>query len=349
MTSKPSACILSVSGPVLTGEEKNLLASVQPWGVILMGRSCVTPDQVRGLVDSIWDALQRACLIFIDQEGGRVARLKPPAWPVFPAAGQFGALYAQDPQAGLEAAHLSHRLMAHELASISIHADCAPVLDLPVSGAHDVIGDRAFAASTDAAIALASAALGGLRDGGVAGVIKHMPGHGRAEVDSHKQLPRVKADERDLLARDLLPFQALADTPMAMSAHIAYEAWDAGFPATLSKKVISEIIRGRIGFQGLLMTDDLGMNALGGSLAERTRAALDAGCDVALHCSGFIKEPDIILAEMRDVGEAAGEMSELTLARAARAEAAAGQTKPFDVEAGWARLRSLVPSLGAAA
>lgn len=349
MNSVPRACILSVSGLVLTPGEKALLADIQPWGVILMGRSCGSPDQVRALVSDIWNALQRPCLIFIDQEGGRVARLKAPAWPVFPAAGTFGAIYAADPETALEAAWLSHRLMGAELAAISIHADCAPVLDLPVPGADGVIGDRAFAGEPDAAIRLASAALAGLRDAGVAGVIKHMPGHGRAEVDSHMALPRVKASDADLAARDLLPFTALADAPMAMSAHIAYEAWDSTHPATQSARVISDIIRGRIGFQGILMTDDLGMNALGGSLADRTRAAHAAGCDIALHCSGFVKDPDLILAEMREVGEASPELSGVALARATEAEAATTHASAFDVEAGWARLRALVPGLGVAA
>lgn len=349
MNPAPRACILSVSGLVLTPGEKALLADIQPWGVILMGRSCGTPDQVRALVADIWNALQRPCLIFIDQEGGRVARLKAPAWPVFPAAGTFGAMYARDEAVALEAVWLSHRLMGHELASISIHADCAPVLDLPVPGADDVIGDRAFADQPDAAIKLASAALTGLRDAGVAGVIKHMPGHGRAEVDTHKALPRVTASDADLTTRDLVPFMELADAPMAMSAHIAYEAWDSAYPATQSAKVISDIIRGRIGFQGILMTDDLGMNALGGSLADRTRAAHAAGCDIALHCSGFVKDPDLILAEMREVGEASPELAGIALSRAAEAEAASTHATEFDVEAGWARLRALVPGLGAAA
>ena len=349
MTTTPRACILSVSGLVLTPEEKILLADIQPWGVILMGRSCGSPDQVRALVDEIWLAMARPCLIFIDQEGGRVARLKAPAWPVFPAAGRFGELYARNEEAALEAAWLSHRLMGHELASVSIHADCAPLLDLPVPGADGVIGDRAFADTPEAAIALARAALDGLSEAGVAGVIKHMPGHGRAEVDSHKALPRVKTGGNELFARDVLPFEALADAPMAMSAHIAYEAWDASRPATQSAKVISDIIRGRIGFQGLLMTDDLGMNALGGSLEDRTRAALAAGCDIALHCSGFVKEPEIILSEMREVGEASPELTGPALSRAIAAEAASTHAKPFDAEAGWARLRELMPELGVAA
>ena len=334
------ACILSVSGPVLTADEKDLLSTMQPWGVILMGRSCVSKKQVQRLVDEIWGALERACLIFIDQEGGRVARLKAPEWPIFPAGGDYAALYAKNTEHGLEATWLGHRLIGHELASLSIHANCAPVLDRRVEGAHDIVGDRALGATPEEIALLGRQALKGLRDSGVAGVIKHIPGHGRAMADSHVSLPRVTAGDNEL-AQDFASFTALLDAPMAMMAHIAYDAFDAERPATLSPTVISGVIRERIGFQGLLMSDDLGMKALGGRLGERASRAIEAGCDIALHCSGFIKDPDEILTEMREVAEATPILAGQALVRAEHAQSFATLAKPFDVEAGYARLAEL--------
>ena len=348
MSNRQRACILSVSGPVLTDGERSLLAEYEPWGMILMGRSCVTRDQVRTLVDDIWSALGRACLIFIDQEGGRVARLKSPEWPRFPSGSTYGQLFEMSPDKGLEAAWLGHRLIAHELSAMSIHADCAPVLDLPVSGAHNVIGDRAFGTSVDAIAALGRAALKGLRDGGVAGVIKHLPGHGRAMVDSHHDLPVVTAGDNEL-GSDFAVFQALTDAPMAMTAHIAFEAYDAERPATLSQEVISEVIRGRIGFDGLLMTDDLGMSALGGRLETRANGAIAAGCDVVLHCSGFVQDTAEILAEMREVAEAAPILRGRSLERARHAEQFATLSAPFDADAGWQRMEELLTSQDLAA
>lgn len=334
------ACILSVSGEALTLDEANLFSQMQPWGVILMGRSCVSRDQVRGLVDQIWSALERPCLIFIDQEGGRVARLKAPEWPTFPAGGHYASLYRANPSAGLEAAWLGHRLIAHELASMSIHANCAPVLDRRIDGAHDIVGDRALGATPQEITLLGREALKGMRDGGVAGVVKHMPGHGRAMVDSHVSLPRVSAGDNEL-SQDFASFADLADAPMAMTAHIAYDAYDSARAATLSPRVISEVIREKIGFQGLLMTDDLGMKALGGTLGERASGAVAAGCDIALHCSGFIKDPREIHAEMREVAEATPLLAGQGLARAKHAESFATLTKPFDADAGYARLAAL--------
>ena len=342
------ACILSVSGPSLTAGEAALLAEIQPWGVILMGRSCVSRDQVQRLIDDIWAAMERACLIFIDQEGGRVARLRAPEWPVFPAGADYAALYNTDPEKGLEAVWLGHRLIAHELAEMSIHADCAPVVDLPVPGAHDIIGDRAFGSDPEQVATLARAALRGLADGGVAGVVKHIPGHGRSEADSHEELPRVTAGDNEL-ARDFDAFARLVDAPMAMTAHIAYDAIDPDNAATVSEKLISTIIRGRIGFDGLLMTDDLGMKALGGTLTDRATAAIAAGCDMLLHCSGFISDTGDILAEMREVGEAAPVLAADALRRAQRAEAMSTLAKPFEPVEGWARFYDLFPQFEVAA
>ena len=342
------ACILSVSGETLTPGEAALFAERQPWGVILMGRSCATRNQVRKLVDDIWTALGRACLVFIDQEGGRVARLKSPEWPVFPRGLDYAQLYEQDPDAGLEAIWLGHRLIAHELAEMSIHADCAPVVDLPVPGAHDVIGDRAFGTDPMIVAKLARAALQGLSDGGVAGVIKHIPGHGRSMADSHKELPRVTAGDNEL-AKDFAAFAELVDAPMAMTAHIAYEAFDAERAATVSPIMIEQIIRGRIGFDGLLMTDDLGMQALGGSLTDRANAAIAAGCDMLLHCSGFLKDADDILAEMTEVAEAAPVLEGKAAERAERAVAMSTLAKPFEPVEGWAKFYDYFPKLVEAA
>lgn len=348
MSAAPRACILSVSGPELIDAEASMLSQTQPWAVILMGRSFVTRDQTRALVDNIWGALGRPCLVFVDQEGGRVARLKPPEWPIFPSAQTYGQIYATKPEAALEAAWLGHRLIAHELAQMNVHANCAPVLDMRFDGAHQIVGDRAFGDMPDVISELSRAALEGMRDGGVAGVIKHMPGHGRAQVDSHMELPRVTAGDNEL-SRDFASFSALIDAPMAMTAHIAYDAFDAERPATLSPTIISDVIRGRIGFDGLLMTDDLGMKALGGSLTDRAQGALAAGCDVVLHCAGFAKEPETVLAEMLQVGSACPVLEGRALERAQAAEAFATLAKPFDAAAGWTRFTELTVMNGAAA
>lgn len=342
------ACILSVSGPDLTPAEAALFAAENPWGVILMGRSCVSRMQVRRLVADIWSATGRETLIFIDQEGGRVARLKAPEWPLFPRGADYAAIYEQDRERGREAAWLGHRLIAAELASLSIHADCAPVLDLPVPGAHDVIGDRAFGTEPEQAADLARAALDGLTAGGVAGVIKHIPGHGRSVSDSHLELPRVTAGQNELAA-DFDAFARLADAPMAMTAHIAYEAYDPGKAATVSRIMIQDIIRGRIGFDGLLMSDDLGMKALGGTLTERADAAIAAGCDMLLHCSGFLKDAGAILDEMTEVAQAAPRLVGKAEARAAAAEAVRHQAQPLEAAPAWKRFHEMFPELGAMA
>lgn len=342
------ACILSVSGPELTPGEAALFAAEDPWGVILMGRSCVSRMQVRKLVADIWNATGRETLIFIDQEGGRVARLKAPEWPLFPRGADYAALYERDKALGREATWLGHRLIASELAALSIHADCSPVVDLPVPGAHDVIGDRAFGTEPEQAADLARAALEGLTAGGVAGVIKHIPGHGRSVADSHLELPRVTAGQNEL-AKDFDAFARVADAPMAMTAHIAYEAYDPGRAATVSKVMIQQIIRDRIGFDGLLMTDDLGMKALGGSLTERADASIVAGCDVLLHCSGFLKDAGAILAEMTEVAQAAPHLSGKAASRAAAADAIAKKVQPFEPAPAWARFHELIPPPGAMA
>ena len=339
------ACILSISGTALTCGEVSLLSRVNPWGVILMGRSCQGPEQVKALTDSICAATRRRTLVFIDQEGGRVRRLRPPAWPDFPAPGVYAAIYANSPEAAREAVWLHHRLIAAELAPIGIRADCAPVVDLRHPGAHDIVGDRSFGDSPDQVALLARAALDGLRDGGVAGVIKHMPGHGRAQVDSHEAMPVVRATRREL-ADDIAPFKAVHDAPMGMTAHLAYTAFDGERAATVSEAIIGGVIRGQIGFDGLLMSDDLGMKALGNTLSDKASRAHRAGCDVALHCSGFLKDPEAILAEMTEVAEASPVLSGESLRRAEAAERATTHLKAFDKMEGRARLERLLSSAG---
>ncbi|MES1199770.1 MAG: beta-N-acetylhexosaminidase [Pseudomonadota bacterium] len=255
------SCSLGIRQAKLDTEARAFLADARPWSFILFAEACVSREQVRRLCDELREAAGHDALIYIDQEGGRVARLKAPEWPKWPPAAKYGALFAKAPAKGLEAAKLGYRLIAHELRSIGVDGDFAPVCDVPVSGADPIIGDRAFSMDPDVIAHLAGAALAGLSEGGVSGCIKHMPGHGRAEADSHLALPRVTASAADL-ETDLLPFEALTDAPAAMTAHIVYEAWDADRPATCSPLVIDEIIRGRIGFQGLLMSDDLDMKAL---------------------------------------------------------------------------------------
>ena len=337
-----SACITSVSGPVLLSEERAFLRDAEPWGVILMGRSCVDKAQMQVLTREIHEALGREALIFIDQEGGRVARLKAPEWPKFPAAGVYGDLYSRTPDAAVEACYLGHRLMGMELAELGIYADCAPCGDLRQIDTHDAIGDRSFGYTVESVVALTEAALSGLSDAGVAGVVKHMPGQGRATMDTHYDLPSVAANAQTLL-QDMSVFKALADqVAMGMTCHVIFEAFDPHMPTTVSETVISEVIRKRIGFDGLLMTDDLGMDALGGALADRGANALAAGCDMLLHCSGFLKEPADILSEMQEVASAAGTLDGQALKRANAAENAAQAPNAFDAEQGWARFNQLM-------
>jgi beta-N-acetylhexosaminidase len=329
------AVILGLLGETLTPGERDFFRDAAPWGFILFKRNVADRAQLTALTAELRATVGRDAPIFVDQEGGRVQRLNPPQWRDRPAARVFARLDASDPARAEEAARLSHRLMAHDLKEVGIDADCAPVLDVPQPGADPIIGDRAFGAAPEQVIRLARAAIEGLSAGGVAGVVKHIPGHGRADADSHLELPRVRADAASLAAVDLAPFQALADAPMAMTAHVLYPAWDKDRPATTSPAVISKIIRGAIGFDGLLMTDDLSMQALKGSYRERAAAALAAGCDVILHCNGKREEMEPVLeATPRLAGEA--------LKRAKRAEAARGTPDAFDASAGQARLDALL-------
>ena len=345
------ACILSVSGHTLTDGEKALLARANPWGIILMGRSCGNPAQVKALTDTVRQTTGRDTLIFIDQEGGRVRRLRPPEWPDVPAPLTWLPLYKQDADLGREAVWLHHRMMAAELEPMGIRADCAPVVDLLHPHMHKIVGDRALGETAEQVADLAQAALRGLSDGGVSGVIKHMPGHGRAEVDSHETMPVVRASRADV-EQDIAPFRAVRHATMGMTAHLAYAALDdETTPATHSRKIIANIIRGEIGFDGLLMTDDLGMKALGGTLASRATRARDAGCDVILHCSGLdawgkvLRDPDMVLREMSEIVDACPELSGESLRRAKAADAAIREPKPFHKAEGRARMEALLAML----
>lgn len=330
-----TAAIYGCLGTTLSAEEKAFFARVQPWGFILFLRNCDEPDQIRALCADLRECVGRHAPILIDQEGGRVQRLRPPHWPVYPAGRVYGDIYRANRQEGLEAARLGARLMAHDLHALGIDVDCLPVLDVPVPGAHDVIGNRAYGLEPEPVIALARAAAEGLLAGGVLPVAKHIPGHGRAGVDSHIRLPVVEASAEELRATDFPPFRALNDLPLGMTAHVVYTAFDGAAPATTSETVISDIIRGEIGFDNCLMSDDLSMQALSGSLAERARASLAAGCDLILHCNGKMEE-------MREIAPEVPVLSGVVAERADRALAARRAPLAIDVEAARARFASLV-------
>jgi len=310
----PKAIIFGCSGPSLTAAEKRFFSETRPTGFILFERNCQDARQVIRLVAELKEISGRpATPILIDQEGGRVQRLKPPHWRDAPAASVLAGLAEKDLDMALEAVWLNAVLIAVELSDLGVTVDCAPVLDVPQPGAHNVIGDRAYGNDAKLIATLGKAMAQGLLDGGVLPVIKHIPGHGRAAADSHLELPVVDAEAGDLRSIDFHPFKALSDMPWAMTAHVIYTALDAENPATNSHAVISKIIRGDIGFDGVLVSDDIGMKALSGPFDERTKAALDAGCDLALHCSGD-------LAEMEIAAEGAGPLTSESLARLLKAE-----------------------------
>lgn len=308
-----------LSAAALTERETDFFREVDPAGYILFARNCISPEQLRALTSQLRDLHGRDRLpILIDQEGGRVARLGPPHWPVFPNAQSLGALYQTAPSSAMEAARLNAQLIGRQLSALGINVDCLPVADVRDPTGHDIIGDRAYGTDPLVVAALGRSTLLGLQDAGVAGVIKHIPGHGRAAADSHVDLPKVTVDAEEM-ARDLLPFSRLNDAPMAMTAHVIYSCWDAERPATLSPHVISEVIRGQIGFDGLLMSDDLGMGALTGPFAVRARDALAAGCDIALHCSGDMAEMEEIAAALDDISVHARSRLDAAMAWAAAA------------------------------
>ncbi len=306
--------IFGLSGFTLTPDEAALFRAANPAGYILFARNCDTPAQVRALTDSLRALCGRETLpILIDQEGGRVARLRPPHWPAFPTAARFAELYAVAPISAMRAATLNAQAIGHTLAELGITVNCLPLLDVRDAEGHDIIGDRAYGDDPLQVAALGRATLDGLRASGVVGVVKHIPGHGRARADSHLELPVVTASA-EALETDLRPFRTLAQAPMAMTAHVVYTAWDSARCASVSPVVIDGVIRRTIGFDGWLMSDDLGMKALNGSMAARAQAVLDAGCDVALHCSGDF-------AEMQEIASAVSGMTPQSSERLARAMA----------------------------
>ncbi len=329
------AFITGTSGLTLTTEEREFLRAQRPWGFILFKRNVDNPLQVARLVQEFREAVEDGdAPVLIDQEGGRVQRLGPPHWPVYPAGALFGTLYDRDRTVGLKAARLSAQLIAADLADLGITVDCLPLADVPVPGADAVIGDRAYGTDPHKVAAIARAVTEGLEQGGVLPVLKHIPGHGRATADTHHRLPVVDALKDELEAVDFAAFRSLSDLPMAMTAHVVFSAIDATQPATTSATIIEQVIRGTIGFQGLLMSDDVSMNALTGSIAQRTRAIVAAGCDMVLHCNGQ-------LDEMRQVASEAPELLGVALDRARRALAARKPPQPFDREAARAELNVL--------
>lgn len=326
------AVIFGCDSLELSAEELAFFREVQPWGFILFKRNCETPAQVRALTTQMRNLLGRAdAPILIDQEGGRVQRLRGDHWRNRPAAASFGALNRQDPAMAREMAYTNARLMAKDLADIGVNVDCTPVVDVPIEGAHDIIGDRAFGRDPWLVASLGQAVIDGMLDGGVLPVIKHIPGHGRARADSHLELPVVDVPRDQLERSDFAPFRALAQSPFAMTAHVVYTAIDPTAPATTSKRVIDEIVRGFMGYDGCLLTDDLTMRALKGSLTDRVKASLAAGCDVILHCTRNMDE-------MKEIAAATPMLSGKALERAERALKALKPAKPLVVAEAQARL-----------
>ena len=316
--SESKALIAGCSGLALTADETAFFRDERPWAFILFARNVGDAGQLTDLVSALRDTVGRAdAPVFIDQEGGRVQRIRPPLAPDYPTGSLLGDIYRSDRESGIRAAWAMSRLHAFDLLKYGINADCLPVLDVPVEGAHDVIGNRAYGKDPETVAAMGRAAAQGLLDGGVLPVIKHIPGHGRAFADSHYELPVVDVPEFMLRAHDFPPFRALNDIGMAMTAHVVYTALDADNPATTSRKVIDTIIRGEMGFDGLLMSDDVSMKALKGTFEEKTAAIFDAGCDVVLHCNG-------LMDEMRAVASMTPVLSGKALQRAERAMAPLG-------------------------
>ena len=336
------AFITGVSGPELNAAEREFIRAERPWGFILFKRNVETPTQVITLVRELRTAAGGPeAPVLIDQEGGRVQRLGPPHWPVYPAGAAFGVLYDIDPYLGLSAARLSARLIAADLIDLGVTVDCLPLADVPVPGADAVIGNRAYGTKADKVAAIGRAVTEGLEQGGVLPVLKHIPGHGRATADTHFRLPVVDNSRAELERTDFAAFQPLADLPMAMTAHVVFSALDPAHPATTSATIVEQVIRGMIGFQGLLMSDDVSMNALAGSLAERSRAIFAAGCDMVLHCNGKFDE-------MREVAAETPELSGKALERARRALATRRVPQAFDRLAARAELDALMEQAGTA-
>jgi len=320
------AIILGLSGLTLSAAERAFVREAQPWGLIIFKRNVSTPAQIFELINLFRDIVGREAPVLVDQEGGRVQRLGPPHWPVYPPGARYSALYDREKSLGLAAARLAGHLIAADLNVVGIDVDCLPIADVPVEGGDPVIGDRAYGTEPGKVAAIAAAIAQGLQAGGVLPVLKHLPGHGRASADSHHRLPVVDTDRATLEATDFAAFQPLAGLPLGMTAHVVFSSIDPASPATTSVTMVREVIRGFIGFQGLLMSDDVSMGALSGTIAERSQAALRAGCDVVLHCNGD-------LAEMAAVASVTPELTGAAAKRADAALAARGTREEFDVAA----------------
>jgi beta-N-acetylhexosaminidase len=329
------AFITGVAGASLAAEERQFLKESQPWGLIVFARNIADGDTLRRLVEDFRATLGRQAPVLIDQEGGRVQRLRPPLCPSYPPGAAYGEVYDQDREAGLRAAKLGARLMAADLARFGIDVDCAPIADVPVPGSDPIIGDRAYGTEPGKVAAIAGAIAAGLLDGGLLPVLKHIPGHGRATADSHERLPVVNTDRATLEATDFAAFRPLNALPLGMTAHVVFTTFDPVAPATSSASIVRHVIRDSIGFRGLLMSDDVSMGALSGSLGERTKAAITAGCDVVLHCNGKMADMTAVAAEAPLLsGEAAR--------RAAAALAARRAATPIDIAASRAEFSNLM-------
>ena len=321
-----NAFISGCAGTSLSDDERAFFAETRPCGLILFARNCQSVSQLRTITEDFRDAVESdAALVLIDQEGGRVQRLRPPQWRQMPPARVYGDLYLHDPEGARAAAFAGGRLIAAELREAGITVNCTPVLDVPEAGSHDIIGDRAFSFDPGVVSNLGRAVVEGTLAGGVLPVIKHIPGHGRAMADSHLSLPRIDASAEELIEVDFRPFMALCHAPLAMTAHVLLTAFDEERPASISPVIMGEVIRELIGLTGLVMSDDIGKQALGGPFAERAAAVIDAGCDVALHCSGE-------LAEMREVASAVPPLEGESAERFARAIAELGEPQAFDAD-----------------
>lgn len=330
------ATILGCASTGLSTAERSFFQQAKPFGFILFARNIETPEQVRSLIADLRGCVGRAdAPVLIDQEGGRVARLRPPHWYDAPPAAVFADLFQEDPSAGEEALRLNTRLIAADLIALGIDVDCTPVLDVPIEGADDIIGDRAYGSDPDQIAHLGEIVGRTMLESGVIPIIKHIPGHGRALCDSHFDLPHVDASADQLRRTDFAPFQRLSALPWAMTAHVVFTAIDASAPATLSPTMINNVIREQIGFDGLLLSDDMSMKALDGPLDQRARQARQAGCDIALHCNGDMKE-------MIQVSDGAGVMDDAGMRRVASGRAMMGSLQDFDRDAALHRLAQLL-------
>ena len=329
------AFITGLAGTSLTADERAFLREARPWGLILFKRNIEDKAQVTGLVAEALHEVGSEAVVLVDQEGGRVQRFGPPHWPAYPPGAAYGRIYDRDRDRGLKAAWLGARLIASDLLPMGVNVDCLPLADVPIPGSDSVIGNRAYGDTPDKVAAIAGSIAAGLLAGGVLPVLKHIPGHGRGNADSHLKLPVVHADRATLEATDFAAFRPLKKLPLGMTAHVVFTAFDPVLPATTSPVMIREVIRGSIGFDGLLMGDDVSMGALSGTIAERARASLSAGCDLVLHCNGK-------LDEMRQVASEAPALAGEPARRAAAALAARTPPAPIDLDAARREFAALI-------